>query len=458
MISFQRYMTVGSITLGVLALLGAGIPTASAQDNRYVNVSGDTMTGALIINLTGTGGSFSPSLVWEGTASGSAMRVLNDAIIGKKLAVGKSFATYALDLHSTSMKLANFNGTATAGYIELTENNGTRGQIGYGDAGMIFLNALPDSLAIKAISVLHLGTVGGNAVLTVNGSNVGVGKTAPTTKLDVLGTISGSSLTISGLKNCDTLDTNANGALVCGSDASDGGVGGLSVVEGDARYVNTAGDTMTGALTIARPGKNEFLRLNDTTTSKTVTMRTGSGSPEGLVTAEPSSLYFDQRGDVYKKSYGTGNTGWMPLASTSTPLHMAKLIRAAAQSIPNGSTTKIAFDAEEFDIGNIGDSATSDRFVIAKSGKYLVSLSLRVPGLDANQSTTLSLYKNGTPLRAQTQYGHGSNGSPGLSITTTLSLAAGDYLEMYIAQSSGGAQNTDTATQKPEMSVVELSN
>ena len=65
-------------------------------------------------------------------------------------------------------------------------------------------------------------------------------------------TLSGAALTVSSLRNCNTIDTNAAGELVCGTD--DGGAGGLTQDAADARYVNVSGDTMTGSLTIANNG------------------------------------------------------------------------------------------------------------------------------------------------------------------------------------------------------------
>lgn len=40
----------------------------------------------------------------------------------------------------------------------------------------------------------------------------------------------------------------------------------------------------------------------------------GSGSPEGVVTADPAAMYFDQDTDqFYYKKTGSGNTGWQQL-------------------------------------------------------------------------------------------------------------------------------------------------
>jgi hypothetical protein len=45
------------------------------------------------------------------------------------------------------------------------------------------------------------------------------------------------------------------------------------------------------------------------------TVMTGTGSPEGVVTAQPTQLYMDTAGVsgtiLYIKKTGTGNTGWI---------------------------------------------------------------------------------------------------------------------------------------------------
>lgn len=40
----------------------------------------------------------------------------------------------------------------------------------------------------------------------------------------------------------------------------------------------------------------------------------GAGSPEGVVTANPGTIYFDSTGDsLWIKETGAGNTGWQQL-------------------------------------------------------------------------------------------------------------------------------------------------
>ncbi|MSR87243.1 VCBS repeat-containing protein, partial [Candidatus Peribacteria bacterium] len=113
------------------------------------------------------------------------------------------------------------------------------------------------TLAVQGASVFMSntttkGTISG-AALQIMGQggtanyilgNLAIGQTTADAKLDVLGTISGSSLTVSGLNagNCDVKST--NGVLFCGLD--DAG----SQASTDLRYVQKSGSVMTGGLLI----------------------------------------------------------------------------------------------------------------------------------------------------------------------------------------------------------------
>jgi hypothetical protein len=69
-------------------------------------------------------------------------------------------------------------------------------------------------------------------------------------------------------------------------------------------------------ITIGTDGSTnpDFTALKLTTSPRLVVTK-GSGSPEGVITAAPGSLYMDTTGKVWKKATGTGNTGWSELAT-----------------------------------------------------------------------------------------------------------------------------------------------
>lgn len=115
-----------------------------------------------------------------------------------------------------------------------------------------------------------------------------------------------------------------------------GGLFGTGAYATAADYLPKAGGTMTGNLLFTdnsldigasgatRPrtiyvGTSVFSPRYDVSAS--VNWRAGTGSPEGAITANIGSLYSQTDGTtdtaVWRKEAGTGNTGWIPMASGS---------------------------------------------------------------------------------------------------------------------------------------------
>lgn len=140
------------------------------------------------------------------------------------------------------------------------------------------------------------------------------------------------------------------------------------------------------------------------------------------------------------------------LLSASNPC--AKMTRDAAQSIPSGSFTKIAFDTEAYDVGSIADTGTS-KFTIQESGRYLVTGFASIADLDSDKIGGLAIYLNGAIVCDVNLWNTFDNAAPSFSIIDTFDLVATDYLELYLFHNNGAAQNTPTTTQgKPRMSVI----
>ena len=53
------------------------------------------------------------------------------------------------------------------------------------------------------------------------------------------------------------------------------------------------------------------IEIGNTAGTLGVIVSTGSGSPEGIITANPGSMFLSNNGNVYRKNSGTGNTGWV---------------------------------------------------------------------------------------------------------------------------------------------------
>lgn len=126
-----------------------------------------------------------------------------------------------------------------------------------------------------------------------------------------------------------------------------------------------------------------------------------SGSPEGVVSANPSSLVHDRTGGgIYQKVSGTGNTGWKLITNAGTDLYESPYIVDAAGG-PGSSYTTIQAAVTQA----IADGATSTvRNILIRPGTYTETFSITTAnvklnfiGIGAARSTTnLTAFINGT--------------------------------------------------------------
>jgi hypothetical protein len=108
--------------------------------------------------------------------------------------------------------------------------------------------------------------------------------------------------------------------------------------KGDAFFNQRFGHFKVGS------GSNaaEFLLHNG------VKILTGSGSPESVQTAPPSSIYHDvASGDIYYKASGTGNTGWIPVVTGGDVINTAQL---AHTGLVDGGVLTVDVDPAKLDV------------------------------------------------------------------------------------------------------------
>jgi len=118
----------------------------------------------------------------------------------------------------------------------------------------------------------------------------------------------------------------------------------------------------------------------------------------------------------------------------------------ASQSIPNATWTKLQFPTEEWDVQNEFDPTTNHRFTATVAGKYLCSVSCGFPGLADGTRIIIDIQKNGaTTARLLDVTFGGLAYGPGGS-ASVVDCAANDYLEGFVYQTHGSAQNTDVGT------------
>lgn len=109
----------------------------------------------------------------------------------------------------------------------------------------------------------------GLVFLATSSDFVGIGTSTPETKLEVVGTISGSALAASNLSGCTSLATDANGNITCGSGAGGSGksvfVGTTTVTTYDGQFTS-GGDTgyeAANALCAAEFSGSHFCQVDE---------------------------------------------------------------------------------------------------------------------------------------------------------------------------------------------------
>ena len=128
---------------------------------------------------------------------------------------------------------------------------------------------------------------------------------------------------------------------------------------------------------------------------------------------------------------------------TNTPSFFAYL--SSNQSLSTNTTTKAQCDTENWDTDSAYDNSTNYRFTVpsGKDGKYVFNAGSSVAYLDDGEYLQLFLYKNGSSINAfpVRQYSGGGDYQLTYSFSYTVSLVAGDYMELYIRHNEGASQN-----------------
>jgi len=132
--------------------------------------------------------------------------------------------------------------------------------------------------------------------------------------------------------------------------------------------------------------------------------------------------------EVTNGSLGTGEL--------SHAIPAARVTRTSAQSIPDSLNTNLAFDQERYDTAGVHDNTTNNsRLTAPVTGIYAVTAQFTWGGSAGAGSRFAGVMKNGSTLIARSQELAGDDDE---NITTQVLLAAGDYVEVQVLQTSGG--------------------
>lgn len=130
----------------------------------------------------------------------------------------------------------------------------------------------------------------------------------------------------------------------------------------------------------------------------------------------------------------------------------ARVYATAIQAIPDDDFTPIAFTAERYDTDGIHDNSTNNSRLTCKTvGKYTIQATVRMAVNTAGYRNLQCILNGTTVIDGSVELNPTDADSPILKISTIYDLAVGDYVELEILQTTGGALNTRvSANYSPE--------
>lgn len=133
----------------------------------------------------------------------------------------------------------------------------------------------------------------------------------------------------------------------------------------------------------------------------------------------------------------------------------ARVTHDANQLIAHNTLTALAFNTERFDTDVIHDNVTNNsRLTCKTAGKYLIIGQVR---FDTNNAGLryIDIKLNGTTIIAVSQWDTAQDGRTQAIVATIYDLAATNYVELEVFQTSGGNLNVELAANwSPEFMMV----
>jgi hypothetical protein len=357
-----------------------------ALDHRYVDIDGDTMTGTLVVPALTVAGVPINQTALDARYVNTAGDAMTGALTAPSLLVGGNDISYA----SLDARYVNTSGDAMSGTLAVPSLT---------VAGVAINQTTLDTRYVNVTGDAMTGSLTIAGVLGVTGditSNAMLRATAPAPSLRLRETDAGADD-----KVWDVSASAGQLLLHCANDA-ESSVGGNDIV------FNRAGLNLT--TTLFRSGGVAFLTVNHTS---------------ALVNATN-------------------------LQANSRPVIMAgcRVYHTATQSATHNAATTLAFNSERYDTDGFHDPATNNsRLTVpaGQAGKYLItaqvgwaasSAGVRQQYLQVNGSTRIAELLIPPP---------GAFAFAMPPLTTIYDLAAGDYVEVIVVQSTGGALSTSVA-------------
>jgi len=235
----------------------------------------------------------------------------------------------------------------------------------------------------------------------------------------------------------------------------------LNQAAADTRYVNTAGDTMTGNLGVKATlktthadadvvqfgGTGYLANWEDAETYLAENLYVNSSGGYKYLTTSHASLYSQTTGKHQFKVAPSGSADGTPTLTTGLEIDNSGRVTTPnqpsfhaymSQSNPTitSNPTKIPYSSVRWDIGNNFDE-TNHRYVAPVAGVYNFQVNHNVYDLSDDQYFRTRVYVNGSSyqilgyMRARGGGDHTTNDS------FLLNLSVNDYVEIYTSSSDG---------------------
>lgn len=159
-----------------------------------------------------------------------------------------------------------------------------------------------------------------------------------------------------------------------------------------------------------------------------------------------------QTADLFQVANSAGTPLWRVRAGG---VSMARVFHNAGQAIANGAETTLAFNSERFDTDDLHNNVTNNsRLTAPVAGVYLITASIQWAAT-AGGLRQLFIRHNGTTAIASELLTGVANHQQ--TVSTIYKLAANDYVEVRVNQTSGASLNvTTTGNNSPEFSMSYL--
>lgn len=152
---------------------------------------------------------------------------------------------------------------------------------------------------------------------------------------------------------------------------------------------------------------------------------------------------------AYLNTFLRDNILWM---ATDAPV--CRAYNSANISIANASDTAVTLNSERFDnAGMHSTSSNTPRITIpaGSAGKFLFGALIEFAQAGVNERGN-HIKLNGTTYIAKMVHPPATSAPTSMTITSMYAMAAGDYIENYVYQSSGSALNlTASGNYSPEL-------